>query len=82
MISKDINASIAINHQMKKFVSDACSLIYLTKIQLKEKLPLLGEIVVSLTVKNELLADDEKFREAKTLKKNIQNWLIQKVEEK
>ncbi len=61
---------------MKKFVFDACSLIYLTKIQLKEKLPLLGEILVSLTVKNELLADVEKFREAKTLKKNINKKLI------
>ncbi len=61
---------------MKKFVFDACSLIYLTKIQLKEKLPLLGEISVSLTVKNELLADVEKFREAKTLKKNINKKLI------
>ncbi len=67
---------------MKKFVFDACSLIYLTKIQLKEKLPLLGEILVSLTVKNELLADVEKFREAKTLKKNINKKLIKENKSK
>ena len=67
---------------MKKFVFDACSLIYLTKIQLKEKLPLLGEILVSLTVKNELIADVEKFREAKTLKKNINKKLIKENKSK
>jgi len=82
MISKDINDIIAISHLMKKYVFDACSLIYLTKIQLKEKLPLLGEILVSLTVKKELLADGEKFTEAKTLKKNIAKKLIKENKSK
>ncbi len=61
---------------MKKLIFDACSLIYLTKIGIKEKLPLLGEVIVSRNVKAELLADIEKFTEAKILKKNIEKKII------
>ena len=62
---------------MKKLVFDACSLIYLTKLNLKNKLPLLGTIFVSQTVKNELIADLDKFSDAKTLKKNLDKKIIQ-----
>ncbi|TFG01460.1 MAG: hypothetical protein EU540_03645 [Promethearchaeota archaeon] len=62
---------------MKKFVFDACSLIYLTKLQIKEKLPLLGNIIISQTVRNELIADLNKYSEAKTLKKNLDKKIIE-----
>ena len=62
---------------MKKFVFDACSLIYLTKLQIKEKLPLLGNIIISQTVRNELIADLDKFSDAKTLKINLDKKIIQ-----
>ncbi len=61
---------------MKKLVYDACSLIYLTKIQLKEKLPLLGTVIVSPSVKNELITDINSFSDAKTLKSNFDNKII------
>ena len=61
---------------MEKLFFDACSLIYLTKIKLKEKLPLLGEIIVSDAVKKELLRDSDKFEDAKILKANIDKKLI------
>ncbi|GAH77824.1 unnamed protein product, partial [marine sediment metagenome] len=61
---------------MKKLVYDACSLIYLTKIQLKEKLPLLGTIIVSPSVKNELITDINSFSDAKTLKSNFDSKII------
>ena len=61
---------------MKTFVFDACSLIYLTKIKIKEKLPLLGVIIVSKTVRSELIADTDRFLEAKTLEKNLNNEII------
>ncbi|TKJ23108.1 MAG: hypothetical protein CEE43_05160 [Promethearchaeota archaeon Loki_b32] len=56
---------------MTKFVFDACSLIYLTKINLKEKLTKLGEVIVSQTVKNELVEEIDQFEDAKTLNRNI-----------
>ena len=61
---------------MKKFVFDACSLIYLTKINIKEKLPLLGKIIVSKSVIKEATADLEKFQEAKVIKTNIKNGML------
>lgn len=61
---------------MKIFVFDACSLIYLTKIKIKEKLPLLGNVIVSKTVRSELIADLDRFFEAKTLKKNLEKEMI------
>jgi len=61
---------------MEKYVFDACSLIYLTKINVKEILPKLGEVIISSTVKNELIEDIEKFKDAKTLKKNIKKKII------
>ncbi len=61
---------------MKNFVFDTCSLIYLTKIQIKEKLPLLGNIVVSQTVKNELIEDLDLFSDAKKLKLNLDKSII------
>ena len=76
MSSININASNAIIIMMKKFVFDACSLIYLTKLQIKEKLPLLGNIIISQTVRNELIADLDKFSDAKTLKKNLDKKII------
>ncbi|KKN62825.1 hypothetical protein LCGC14_0507770 [marine sediment metagenome] len=61
---------------MKNFVYDACTLIYLTKIQIKEKLSLLGKVVVSKTVKSELISDLDRFSDAKILKKNIEKKII------
>ncbi|MFO8020137.1 MAG: hypothetical protein R6U96_16050 [Promethearchaeia archaeon] len=45
-------------------------------MNLKEKLPSLGEIIISETVKDELLEDLEKFEDAKILKENIENQTI------
>jgi len=61
---------------MKKLVFDACSLIYLTKIEIKSKLPLLGEILVSRTVIKESTTEEEKFKEAKTIKNNLEREKI------
>lgn len=61
---------------MTKFIFDACSLIYLTKINLKEKLTKLGEVTVSQTVKNELIKEIEQFEDTKKLKRNIENKKI------
>jgi hypothetical protein len=58
---------------MTKFIFDACSLIYLTKINLKEKLTKLGEVIVSQTVKNELIEEIDQFEDAKILNRNIEN---------
>ena len=61
---------------MKKFVFDACSLIYLTKINVKEKLHMLGTLIVSKSVIKEATTDLEKFREAKVIKANIENNIL------
>lgn len=61
---------------MKKFIFDACSLIYLTKINLKEELPKLGDLIVSFTVKNELIEDINRFEDAKILRQNLKKKLI------
>jgi len=61
---------------MTKFIFDACSLIYLTKINIKEKLTKLGEVTVSQTVKNELIKEIEQFEDAKILNRNIENKKI------
>ncbi|MBD3340531.1 MAG: hypothetical protein GF353_15595 [Candidatus Lokiarchaeota archaeon] len=63
---------------MKKFVFDACSLIYLTKIKIKEKLSLLGNIIISETVIKEATADIEKFEEAQIIKNNIEKKILKK----
>jgi len=62
---------------MNIYVYDACALIYLTKINVKKKLPLIGSIIVSPTVKNELIADIDRFSDAKILKHNIDNKMIE-----
>ena len=61
---------------MAKFIFDACSLIYLTKINIKEKLPKLGEVIVSQTVRNELVEEIDQFEDAKILNRNIKNKII------
>ncbi len=61
---------------MTKFVFDACSLIYLTKINLKEKLTKLGEVIVSQTIKNELVEEIDQFEDAKILNRNIEKKKI------
>ena len=62
---------------MNIYVYDACALIYLTRIKVKEKLPLLGSVIVSPTVKNELTADIDRFSDAKLLKHNLHNKIIE-----
>lgn len=61
---------------MEKLFFDACSLIYLTKINLKEYLHKLGKPYISRSVKGELTSDLEKFDDAKILNKNINKHLI------
>ncbi|MHA1294385.1 MAG: hypothetical protein ACTSQJ_17205 [Promethearchaeota archaeon] len=59
-----------------KLVFDACSIIYLTKINIKEKLPSLGELFISKAVIKESTADLDKFKEAKTIKSNIDKKIL------
>jgi predicted nucleic acid-binding protein len=61
---------------MTEYYYDACSLIYLTKIGAKELLPCLGRVNICVTVKDELLEDEGKHPDAKTLKENIDNCVI------
>ncbi len=65
---------------MINLVFDACSLIYLTKIQMKEKLPRLGTIIVCKTVKNEIIADTDKFSDAQILKTNLEKGIIKELD--
>jgi len=55
---------------------DACSLIYLTKIKLKELLPKLGRVNICGTVRQELLEDEQKYPDATILRKNIEKRVI------
>lgn len=64
---------------MNIHVYDACALIYLTKIKVKEKLPLLGSVIISPTVKNELIAEIDRFSDAKLLKRNLDNKIIEET---
>jgi len=66
----------------KKFFFDACSLIYLTKINIKEKLPLLGESIIGPKVEKELISNPERFKDAKKLKDNIRKETIRKIDSK
>jgi hypothetical protein len=61
---------------MVKLFFDACSLIYITKIDLKEHLPALGKVYVSKSVKRELIRDLDRFDDAKILNENIKTNLI------
>lgn len=65
---------------MDTYIFDACSMIYLTKIQVKENLPNLGNITISTKVKNELIDSIEKYPDANTIKNNLNKKLIQVAE--
>ena len=54
-----------------KYVIDACSLIYLAKIDLKEIFLDSFNVIIAESVKEELLRDVDKFPDAKIIKKNI-----------
>ena len=54
-----------------KYVIDACSLIYLAKIDLKEIFLDSFNVIIAESVKEELLRDADKFPDAKIIKKNI-----------
>ena len=54
-----------------KYVIDACSLIYLTKIGMKEIFLDSFNVIITESVKGELLRDVDKFPDAKIIKKNI-----------
>jgi hypothetical protein len=56
---------------MNDYVVDACSLIYLTKIELKEEFLKLGQVYISQGVNSELLQDIDRFEDAKIIKRNI-----------
>lgn len=79
MISVSIYASIAISILMKIFVYDACSLIYLAKLNVKEKLVYLGSVYVSQIVMNELVSEKEKYSDAKMLQENLEKNLIEEM---
>jgi predicted nucleic acid-binding protein len=61
---------------MTELCFDACSLIYLTKIRVKELLPKLGGVNVCGTVKQELLEDEHKYPDAAILKSNMEKHII------
>ena len=54
------------------FIIDACSLIYLTKISVKEDILKLGEINIAQSVKSELLVNAGAFLDAQIIQQNIQ----------
>ncbi len=54
-----------------KYIIDACSLIYLTKIDLKEIFLAHFNVVIVESVKAELLRDVDKYPDAKIIKNNI-----------
>jgi len=54
-----------------KYVIDACTLIYLTKIDMKEIFLDTFNVIITESVKAELLRDVDKFPDAKIIKKNI-----------
>ena len=62
---------------MDIFIYDACSLIYLTKINIKEKLVFLGSVKICKSVKNELTSELEKFSDARRLKENLDKNIIE-----
>ena len=65
---------------MASYLFDACSMIYMAKIGVKETLPALGSIKLSPMVKNELLEDEDKFSDAKLVKKNLDKKILLKSE--
>jgi len=69
---------------MRKFVFDACSLIYLTKVNIKEKLPLLGKIFIGEIVKKEVISDLDRFPDARKIKSNLEkkNILIDEIKKR
>ena len=79
IISLSIYASIAILILMKIFIYDTCSLIYLAKINVKEKLVHLGSVNVSPIVKSELISEKEKYSDAKVLKENLDKKIIEEM---
>jgi len=67
-------------HSMDSLYFDACSLIYLTKIGMKELLPTLGyNLFLCPVVKEEVTTEPEKYPEASTLGENIEKSIIQEV---
>lgn len=64
---------------MKIFIYDACSLIYLTKLNVKEKLVHLGTVYVSPIVKSELISEKQKHSGAKMLQDNFNRNIIKEV---
>ena len=64
---------------MKIFIYDACSLIYLTKLNVKEKLVHLGTVYVSPIVKSELISEKQKYSDAKMLQDNFNRNVIKEV---
>lgn len=60
-------------------IAQTCSLIYLTKINVKEKLVQLGSVNVSPIVKSELISEIEKYSDAKVLKENLDKKIIEEM---
>lgn len=64
---------------MDKLIFDACSLIYLTKIEMKEMLPKLGDILIGSIVKNEATDEPEKYPDAEIIQRNLDNDIIKEI---
>ncbi len=64
---------------MKKLIFDACSIIYLTKIDMKELLPKLGTIMIGPIVKSEVIMEKDKFSDAKKIELNLDKGVIQEI---
>ncbi len=67
-------------HSMTTLYFDACSLIYLTKIEAKELLPRLGcDICIGSVVMEEITHEPKKHPEAQVLQTNLKKKIIQVV---
>jgi predicted nucleic acid-binding protein len=66
---------------MSYYIFDSSSLIYLTKIQVKELLPNLGLINISPIVKIELINSPDKYPDAKILNQNVEHKIIHEIKE-
>ncbi len=72
--------SLLLRPSMDSLYFDSCSLIYLTKIGMKELLPSLGyNVFLGTATKEEVTRETEKYAEAKILKGNIEKKIIQEV---
>jgi len=61
---------------MNKMIFDACSIVYITKLDMKEMLPKLGANMIGAIVKSEVIAERDKFPDAKKIESNLYNKIL------